>query len=80
MTSDKQTKARCQQALQGDLEAGNALLNHFHQPLYAYLRRLSGSDADAADLTQQTFRTVWQVLNKSRGASSGKTWVHRIVY
>ena len=63
-----------------DIEAGSALLKHFHQPIYAYLRRLSGSDADAADLTQQTFCKIWQSLNKFRGASSVKTWVHRIAY
>jgi RNA polymerase sigma-70 factor (ECF subfamily) len=80
MTAEQQLRTWCEQAIQGDRDAGSELLRHFHKPIFAYLRRLSGNDADAEDLTQQTFSKVWQSLNKFRGASSLNTWVHRIAY
>ncbi|MGO8930946.1 MAG: RNA polymerase sigma factor [Limisphaerales bacterium] len=58
MTAEQQLRTWCEQAVQGDREAGSELLRHFHKPIFAYLRRLSGNDADAEDLTQQTFSKV----------------------
>ena len=80
MTAEEQTRTWWEQAIQGDRDAGSELLRHFHKPIFAYLRRLSGNDADAKDLTQQTFSKVWQSLTRFRGASSLNTWVHRIAY
>jgi RNA polymerase sigma-70 factor, ECF subfamily len=80
MTAEEQARTWCEQARQGDRDAGSELLRHYHRPIYAYLRRLSGNDADAEDLIQQTFSKVWQSLAKFRGASSFNTWVHRIAY
>jgi len=80
MTAEEQAKTWCDQAMQGDRDAGSELLRSYHKPIYAYLRRLSGNDADAEDLVQQTFSKVWQSLARFRGASSFNTWVHRIAY
>jgi len=80
MTADQQIQTWCEQAVRGDREAGCELLRHFHRPIFAYLRRLSGNDADADDLAQQTFSKVWQSLGKFRGASAINTWIHRIAY
>jgi RNA polymerase sigma-70 factor, ECF subfamily len=80
MTVEHQIQTWCEQAVRGDREAGSDLLRHFHRPIFAYLRRLSGNDADADDLAQQTFSKVWQSLGKFRGASSINTWIHRIAY
>ncbi len=74
------SKTWCQQALAGDRAAAEALVQHHHQPLYAYLRRLCGNEADACDLTQQTFSKAWQSLDLFRGASGVSTWLHRIAY
>ena len=80
MITEQRIRAWCERAVRGDREAGGELLRHFHGPIFAYLRRLSGNDADAADLTQQTFSKVWQSLAKFRGASRLNTWVHRVAY
>ena len=69
-----------EQALEGDYAAASNLLREFYAPIFAYLRRLSGNDADAADLVQITFVKVWQSLGQFRGLSSVATWIHRIAY
>jgi RNA polymerase sigma-70 factor (ECF subfamily) len=80
MTTDANAQEWCQRAVSGDREAAGQLVQHFHQTIYAYLRRLAGSDADAADLTQQTFAQMWRSLAKFRGASTFRSWLHCIAY
>jgi RNA polymerase sigma-70 factor (ECF subfamily) len=43
-----------------------------------YLRRLCGSQADAEDLTQETFLKVWSSLDGFKGRSKFSTWLYRI--
>lgn len=80
MDSDEQHRMWCRQALQGDRDAASQLLHGHYSRIYAYLRRLAGNDADAADLTQEVFRKVWKSLERYREASSISTWMHRIAY
>ena len=46
------------------------LIELYYERIYAFLRRLSGNDADAADLTQRTFGRVQQALSSFAGRSS----------
>ncbi len=62
----------------GDLGAATALVDRFYGPIYAFLRRLSGSDSDAADLTQKTFVRVWSALPRFVGRSTLGSWLHGI--
>lgn len=80
MDSNEPYQQWCRRALQGDHEAASQLLHGHYSRIYAYLRRLAGSDTDAADLTQETFRKVWKSLHRYREASSVSTWMHRIAY
>ncbi len=77
---NQETRKLCQAARNGDRNAASRLLAHFYEPVFRYLRRLCGSDADAADLTQLVFRKVWASLPGYREASSFSTWVHSIAY
>lgn len=70
----------CERARQGDVEAASKLVTLFYQRIYAYLRRLSGNDDDAADLTQKTFAKVWNSLGSYLRRSSFSTWLHGIAY
>lgn len=70
----------CRRAQAGDFQAAAALLDGHYQRIYAYLRRLSGSDESAADLCQQTFGRVWQSLQSFNGRSAFNTWLHRIAH
>lgn len=67
-------------AIRGDSSASTALIELCYAQVYAFLRRLTDQDADAADLTQQTFSRVWNSLPSFAGRSSFSTWVHGIAY
>jgi RNA polymerase sigma-70 factor (ECF subfamily) len=56
------------------------LIESFYERIYAFLRRLTGGDADAADLTQTVFGRVQQSLPSFAGRSSVSSWVHGIAY
>lgn len=66
------------QAAGGDLRAATELVDQFYAPVYAFLRRLAGSESDAADLTQKTFTRVWAALGRFAGRSSLSSWLHGI--
>ena len=68
-------RARC-----GDGAAATELIGLFYERIYAFLRRLTANDADAADLTQRTFTRVWQALPTFAGRSSVASWIHSIAY
>src|SRR5664279_5782857 len=64
----------------GDRVAATELIGLFYERIYAFLRRLTANDADAADLTQRTFSRVWQALPTFAGRSSVSSWIHSIAY
>ena len=64
----------------GDKEAILELIERFYERVYAFLRRLTANDADAADLTQKTFTKVWPALPTFTGRSSLGSWIHGIAY
>jgi RNA polymerase sigma-70 factor, ECF subfamily len=64
----------------GDTAAAVELVDKFYKRIFAFLRRLSASDADAADLTQRTFGRVWQALSGFEGRASLSSWIHSIAY
>ena len=63
----------CHLAAQGDAAAAERLLETHYARVFAYHRRQVSSDADAADLTQDTFRRVWKSLPQYGEASSVAT-------
>ena len=67
-------------ARRGDTAAANQLIEMFYERIYAFLRRLAGNDADAADLTQRTFSRVWHSLPTFAGRSSFSSWIHGIAH
>lgn len=80
MEFEETNRRWCREAHQGNREAASQLLNGHYSRIYAYLRRLAGNDADAADLTQETFHKVWKSLERYREGSSVSTWMHRIAF
>src|SRR5512140_3240772 len=67
-------------ASRGNRAAAVRLIELFYERIYAFLRRLSANDADAADLTQHTFSRAWQSLPTFAGRSSVGSWLHGIAY
>ena len=59
-----------------DLEA---LVAQHHQVLFRYAYRLSGSVADAEDLTQQVFMVAHQKLSQLRNVQSARSWLFTVL-
>lgn len=55
------------------------LVAAYHERLYRYAYRLSGSAADAEDLVQQVFLIAHQKLDQLRDASCVSGWLHTVL-
>lgn len=55
------------------------LVEQHHALLYRYAYRLTGSAADAEDLTQQTFLTAHEKLDQLRDPGLAKSWLCAIL-
>ncbi|MCC7375528.1 MAG: RNA polymerase sigma factor [Verrucomicrobiales bacterium] len=71
----------CVDAVRGGDEAAAARwVEEYHERLYAFLRRLAGTEATAVELTQRTFCRAWSALDSFQGRSSVSSWLHGIAY
>jgi RNA polymerase sigma-70 factor, ECF subfamily len=59
----------------GDLAAFEALVIRHERRVYGLARRLTGSDADAQDVTQQTFLSAVKNLSSFRETAAFSTWL-----
>jgi RNA polymerase sigma-70 factor (ECF subfamily) len=64
----------------GDARAAEQFVDRFYPRVFAFLRRLAGTQADAEDLTQKTFTRVWRAVARFAGRSSLNSWLHGIAY
>src|SRR5947207_2935290 len=55
------------------------LVDDYYEPLYRYAFRLSGSAADAEDLTQETFCKAQLQLHQLRDPARAKAWLFSIL-
>jgi RNA polymerase sigma-70 factor (ECF subfamily) len=63
---------------QGDPAAFEALIRQHQRMIYSLTYRMTGSAADAEDLTQETFLRAWRQIGAYRGAARFSTWLYRI--
>lgn len=70
----------CALAANGNAQAAAELVTVSYQKIFAYFRRLSGNETEAADLTQKTFVKVWTSLPTYQGRSSFNTWLYAIAH
>ena len=73
--TDQQLVTQCQQ---GNGRAAGTMVDRYYQRLYAFHRRQTLNDHDAADLTQKTFAKLWDSLGTYRGSKSFTAWIFRI--
>jgi RNA polymerase sigma factor (sigma-70 family) len=64
--------------LQGDESALTRLVEKYQKELYGFVYRQVGNHADAADITQKVFVSVFLKAEQFNGASSFKTWLYQI--
>ena len=61
-----------------DREECERLVREHYRAVYSQLFRWTRNEDDAADLTQETFRKVWEKIDRYRGESEFTTWLFRI--
>lgn len=72
---DRQLVARAQA---GDISAFEALVDTHRDKVYGLALRMTRSEADAAEIIQDTFLSAYQHLKEFRGDAAFGSWVHRI--
>jgi RNA polymerase sigma factor (sigma-70 family) len=73
--ADELLVIRCQL---GERDAFDSLISRWHEPVWRYLRRLSGSDDAAGDLTQDTWLRVLRSMASLREPASFRAWLFGI--
>ncbi|TXS94084.1 sigma-70 family RNA polymerase sigma factor [Parahaliea maris] len=63
---------------QGDRQALNELVDHYHGAVYRLAYRILGSSEDAADVTQSTFLSAFENLHSYRPEFKFFSWIYRI--
>ncbi|GBD34961.1 ECF RNA polymerase sigma-E factor [bacterium HR36] len=65
-------------ARSGDFEAFQEIVLRYQSRIYTFARRLLGNDADAEDVTQETFLALLEHLDQYRGEGPLLSWLLRI--
>ena len=60
------------------MSAFESLVSRHEDKVYGLALRMTRSEADAAEITQDTFLSAYQHLNEFRGEAAFGSWVHRI--
>jgi len=72
---DRELLARAQA---GDMSAFESLVGRHEEKVYGLAFRMTRSEADAAEIAQDTFLSAYQHLGEFRGEAAFGSWVHRI--
>lgn len=62
----------------GDIEAFEGIYRHYSPGVYLAALKIMHNEADAQDVTQEVFITLFHKLENFRFESALKTWVYRI--
>ena len=68
----------CRLAAQGDISAFEIIYERYHRRTYSLTLRMTGSQTEAEDLTQEVFIQLFRKIGSFRGDSAFSTWLHRL--
>jgi RNA polymerase sigma-70 factor (ECF subfamily) len=71
-------RALLDRAQEGEVEAFESLVERHKDRLFGLALRMTRSEADAAEVVQDTFLAAYQNLKRFRGEAAFGSWVHRI--
>jgi RNA polymerase sigma-70 factor (ECF subfamily) len=74
-TADELLVVRCQL---GEPDAFDALIARWHQPLWTYIRRMTGGDEDARDVLQDVWLRVIRGIPRLRDGERLRGWLFGI--
>jgi RNA polymerase sigma-70 factor (ECF subfamily) len=68
----------CRLAANGNLAAFELIYERYHRRTYSLCLRMSSSQTEAEDLTQEVFIQLFRKIGSFRGDSAFSTWLHRL--
>ena len=68
----------CRLAANGSLAAFEIIYQRYHRRTYALCLRMTNSQTEAEDLTQEVFIQLFRKVGSFRGDSAFSTWLHRL--
>lgn len=68
----------CKIATAGNIAAFELLYERYHRRTYSLCLRMTSSQTEAEDLTQEVFIQVFRKVGSFRGDSAFSTWLHRL--
>ena len=68
----------CRLAADGSLGAFEMIYQRYHRRTYSLTLRMTGSQTEAEDLTQEVFIQLFRKVGSFRGDSAFSTWLHRL--
>ena len=68
----------CRKASAGNLAAFELIYQRYHRRTYSLCLRMTGSQTEAEDLTQEVFIQLFRKIGSFRGDSAFSTWLHRL--
>lgn len=70
--------ALCRKAAGGSLAAFEIIYQRYHRRTYSLCLRMTNSQTEAEDLTQEVFIQLFRKIGSFRGDSAFSTWLHRL--
>lgn len=68
----------CRMATSGNIAAFELLYQKYHRRTYSLCLRMTNSQTEAEDLTQEVFIQLFRKIGSFRGDSAFSTWLHRL--
>ena len=78
VAADSSDLALTQKAAQGNIAAFELLYERYHRRTYSLCLRMTNSQTEAEDLTQEVFIQLFRKIGSFRGDSAFSTWLHRM--
>jgi RNA polymerase sigma-70 factor, ECF subfamily len=78
ISADMNDFSLCQLAASGNLAAFEMLYQRYHRRTYSLCLRMTNSQTEAEDLTQEVFIQLFRKIGSFRGDSAFSTWLHRL--
>jgi RNA polymerase sigma-70 factor (ECF subfamily) len=68
----------CRMAAAGNIAAFELIYERYHRRTYSLCLRMTNSQTEAEDLTQEVFIQLFRKVGSFRGDSAFSTWLHRL--
>jgi RNA polymerase sigma-70 factor (ECF subfamily) len=78
-TTNRPDEALARLAADGNAAAFDEIYSRHRRFVYNLALRITGNPADAEDLTQESFVSVWRRVGSFRGEALFTTWLYRLV-